>query len=194
MAAVGTVVADNEEARYDVVERDGDFEIRAYAPQVVAEVMIDDFADGGSDGFGRLFRYISGRNRARAEIAMTAPVGQEQRTEKIPMTAPVGQQKSGGKWAFSFMMPASYTLETAPQPEDPSITLREVPARRMAAIRYSGRWTEKKYLARKKALEAWMDGRGLAAAGEAIWARYNPPMTPPFLRRNEVLIPIALAP
>ncbi len=86
------------------------------------------------------------------------------------------------------MMPASYTLETLPAPEDPKVTLRQVPARRMAAVRYSGFWSEKNYLQYKLALESWIHEKGFTIAGDPIWARYNPPFTPWFLRRNEVLM------
>jgi effector-binding domain-containing protein len=88
------------------------------------------------------------------------------------------------------MMPASYTLETLPQPDDPNIALRLVAARRMAAVRYSGFWSEKKYLQHKKKLGTWIDEEGLTVVGEPVWARYNPPFTPWFMRRNEILIPV----
>src|SRR5512138_1465323 len=117
-----------EEAGYRVVKSDGIFELRDYAPHILAETVVDGtLEDAGNLAFRRLFRYISGENRSRGKIAMTAPVSQEAAGEKIPMTAPVGQQASGGKWAVSFMMPP---LTTLPVPDDPSITLRPVPARR----------------------------------------------------------------
>ena len=88
------------------------------------------------------------------------------------------------------MMPANYTMETLPIPNDPLVKLRQVPARRMAAVRYSGFWSEKKYRKYKMELESWMRDNGLTAAGDPVWARYNPPFTPWFLRRNEILIPV----
>jgi effector-binding domain-containing protein len=106
------------------------------------------------------------------------------------MTAPVGIQPAQTRWAVSFMMPASYTLETLPEPEDPEIIIRQVPPRKIAAVRYSGFWSESKYLQYKKKLEDWIHKEGLTIAGDSIWARYNPPFTPWFLRRNEILIPI----
>jgi len=95
-----------------------------------------------------------------------------------------------GKWAVSFMMPAAYTMETLPEPEDPEVTLRQVPARRMAVVRYSGFWSEKGYLQNKSKLESWISAKGLTIIGDPIWARYNPPFTLWFLRRNEILFPI----
>jgi len=180
-----------EEAAYKVLTTSGKFEIREYAPQILAEMLVEsDLEEAGNKAFRTLFRYISGANRTRSKVSMTAPVSQEQAGEKITMTAPVGQQRARDKWAVSFTMPASYTLETLPVPDDPQITLRQVPARRMAAVRYSGFWSEKNYLQNMSDPEAWMRERGLAAAGDPVWARYNPPFTPWFLRRNEILIPL----
>ena len=106
------------------------------------------------------------------------------------MTAPVGQQHVDENRAVSFMMPSAYTLVTLPEPDDPKVTLRQVPARRMAAARYSGFWSEKHYRRYKAELESWIDSMGLTIVGDALWARYNAPFTPWFLRRNEVLIPV----
>jgi effector-binding domain-containing protein len=180
-----------EEAAYKVLKKDTNFEIRDYAPHILAETVVEgDLEEAGNKAFNRLFRYISGGNRSREKVAMTAPVSQEAMGEKITMTAPVGQQRVQENWAVSFMMPASYTLETLPEPEDPKVTLRQVPARRMAAVRYSGFWSEKNYLRYKLELESWIHERGLTIVGDPIWARYNPPFTPWFLRRNEILIPV----
>ena len=180
-----------EEAKYNVLKKDDRFQIRDYAPQVLAEIIVEgNIEQAGNKAFSRLFRYISGENRSRDKIEMTAPVSQEPRGEKIKMTAPVSLQPAEGRWAVSFMMPASYTLETLPVPDDPGIILREVPARRMAVVRYSGFWSEKKYLRYKKMLESWIDKEGLTIAGDPIWARYNSPFTLWFLRRNEILIPV----
>lgn len=180
-----------EEAPYNVVTRDDKFEIRDYAPHILAETIVEgDLEQAGSKAFSRLFGYISGENRSRDKLAMTAPVSQESMGEEIKMTAPVGQQRFQGRWVVSFMMPASYTLETLPVPEDPNVTLRQVPARRMAAVRYSGLWSEKNYLRYKMELESWIHKRGLTIVGDPVWARYNSPFTPWFLRRNEILIPV----
>ncbi len=180
-----------EEAKYKVVKKGNEFEIRDYAPHVLAETVVEgDLEEAGNKAFNRLFRYISGDNRSRDKVKMTGPVSQEPIGEKINMTAPVGQQRFQEKWAVSFTMPASYTLETLPKPEDPKVTLRQVPARRIAAVRYSGFWSEKGYLRYKLELESWIRESGLTIMGDPIWARYNPPFTPWFLRRNEILIPV----
>lgn len=180
-----------EEALYKVVKKENHFEIRDYAPHILAETVVEgDLEEAGDKAFSRLFRYISGDNRSRDKVAMTAPVSQEPTGQKIQMTAPVGQQRVQESWAVSFMMPASYTLESLPEPVDPTVTLRPVPARRMAAVRYSGFWSEKNYLRYKRELESWIKEKGLRMAGDPVWARYNPPFTPWFMRRNEILIPV----
>lgn len=180
-----------EEATYKVLKTSGKFEIREYAPQILAEIVVEgDLEEAGNKAFRPLFTYISGANRSRSKVAMTAPVSQEQASEKISMTAPVNQQPARDKWAVSFTMPVSYTLETLPVPDDPQIALRQVPARRMAAVRYSGFWSEKNYLQNRSELESWIREQGLTATGDPVWARYNPPFTPWFLRRNEILIPV----
>ena len=186
-----TTAMATEEAPYTVIKTDDIFELREYAPQLLAEIIVDgDLEDAGNKAFRPLFRYISGDNKSRDKIAMTAPVSQEQKGEKISMTAPVSQQSVQGKWAVSFMMPASYTMKTLPTPDDSNIKLRQIPARRMAAVRYSGFWSEEKYLLNKEKLEKWIKDNSFTVTGEPVWARYNPPFTLWFLRRNEILIPV----
>ena len=180
-----------EEAKYDLVSEHGDIEVRLYSPHIVAETVVyEDIEEAGNAAFQRLFGYITGSNTSQADIAMTAPVSQQPSNEEIAMTAPVGQQQSGDGWAISFMMPDSYTIETLPVPEDDRVVLRQVPSRTIAAIRYSGFWSKSNYLEHKAELENWIEQSGYKINGEAIWARYNAPFTPWFLRRNEVLIPI----
>ena len=180
-----------EEAPYEVVKVEGSFEVRDYAPHILAETFVNgDFDKAGSNAFRRLFRYISGDNQSQTKISMTAPVSQ-QPGEKIDMTAPVAQQKSGDQWVVSFMMPASYDMGTLPAPDDPLVTLRQVPARRVATIRYSGFWSEKNYQKNKIKLESWIQKEDLSVNGEPIWARYNAPFVPWFMRRNEILVPVS---
>jgi hypothetical protein len=188
--AAGEVMA-IEEAPYKVVETNGQFELRDYAPHILAEILVEgSMEEAASHAFNVLFQYISGENSTRGKVAMTAPVSQQSVGEKIKMTAPVGQVKDGEKWAVSFMMPTNYTLETLPVPNNTKILLREVPARQMAAVRYSGNWSEKNYRLHLAELEAWNVTKKLVPTGDPVWARYNPPFTPWFLRRNEILIPV----
>lgn len=191
LMALGVNVMAIEEAAYNVVKEDGDFEVRQYEPQIVAEVVVEaDMADAGNRAFRKLFRYISGDNRAQKEISMTSPVSQAPRSEKIEMTAPVSQQPAGESWAVNFLMPAFYTMETIPEPLDPDVVIREIPARSMAVIRYSGTWSEERYGEHLKKLIQWIQKNEIETIGEPVWARYNPPFMPWFLRRNEILIPI----
>jgi hypothetical protein len=183
-----------EEASYKVIEKDGDFELRQYLPQIVAETVVEgDFDKVGNEGFSRLFGYISGNNTKKQSISMTAPVSQEAGSEKIPMTAPVNQEQVGNKWHISFLMPSNYTLETLPEPADKRIILKQIPSRLVAAITYSGTWSRSRYKEHKAILEKAMSNRKLKPIGEYIFARYNPPFMPWFLRRNEVLVTVELS-
>ena len=121
---------------------------------------------------------------------MTAPVSQEADSVKIPMTASVNQERAGEKWRIAFLMPAQYALETLPEPLDSRVELRKVPERLMAALKYSGTWSKSRYGEKQEQLMGWIARRGLKQVGEPVFARYNPPFTPWFLRRNEVLIPV----
>jgi hypothetical protein len=183
-----------EEPPFKVLEQDGAFELREYAPYLVAETRVEaDFERAGNVAFQRLFRYISGDNTAQQKIAMTAPVTQSRsdgKGEKIAMTAPVAQQADGNGYRVAFIVPAKYTLDTVPQPSDPTVQIRAVPAQLTAVWRYSGRWTTANYEQHEAELRRAIDARGLKVTGEPILARYNPPFMPSFLRRNEVLIPV----
>jgi effector-binding domain-containing protein len=180
-----------EEAPFTVEKTDGNFEIRRYAPQVVAETWVEgSLEEAGNLAFRRLFNYISGANRTQGKIAMTAPVSQQAPGEKIPMTAPVGQFSVSNQWAVTFMMPTNITLATAPEPTDPNVHLRAIPAQRMAVVRYSGTWSRKRYEANLERLRTWMTANQLQPVGEPVWARYNPPFTLWFLRRNEILLKV----
>jgi effector-binding domain-containing protein len=106
------------------------------------------------------------------------------------MTAPVSQEKAGGQWRITFLMPASSTMETLPEPLDPKVRLIEIPRRFMAAITYSGTWSQTRYEEHRDRLVAWMTTQGFKPVGDPVWARYNPPFTPWFLRKNKVLIPV----
>jgi len=180
-----------EEAAYNVIRKDGAIEIRAYEPQLLAEVLVEGaLEDASSQAFRTLFRYIDGNNTSQQKVAMTAPVSQEKASEKIAMTAPVSQEKAGEKWRVGFMMPAGLTMKTVPKPNNPAITIREKPAHRMATIRYSGRWSKERYLKHRQKLETWLNEQEMPAIGEPVWARYNAPFVPWFMRRNEILIPV----
>jgi len=179
-----------EQPSYEVLESDGQLELRRYEPYIVAETLVDaDFERAGNEGFRRLADYIFGNNRSQQKLAMTAPVSQTT-SERIAMTAPVSLHRQGELYRITFMMPSKYTLETLPEPVDTEVHLREMPGGLVAAIRYSGTWSQQRYEAHRTELESWIDAHGWTVSGEPIFARYDPPFKPWFLRRNEILIPL----
>jgi hypothetical protein len=180
-----------EKAKYTVLEKEDGFELRQYESQIVAETYVEgNLEEVGNAGFRRLYAYISGENKKKESISMTAPVGQEAGSEKIAMTAPVSQEKKDSQWRITFLMPAEYTLEMLPDPKDTRVMLAQEPGRLMAAVKYSGTWSEEGYEENKALLEEYIQKRGLTKAGAPVWARYDPPFMPWFMRRNEVLIPV----
>lgn len=192
----GSVLA-IEQPKFDLVKKYEGFELRRYAPYIVAETVIPgDFDKVGDEAFQILFGYISGKNRKETKISMTAPVSQSKAMEsgeKISMTAPVVQTPEGqkkGTYAISFIMPSKYTLDTLPRPEDSRIRLRQVKSRLVAARTYSGTWSEKRYRKNEAALLRDAEAAGLTVIGEPVFARYNSPFTLWFMRRNEVLVEV----
>lgn len=184
LAAVGAVAAitharQTEQPDYRVLRSDTDFELRDYPPLVVAEVRNSGSRERASGAsFRRLAAYIFAQDR---------PDG----GEKIAMTAPVLQDETQpGEWRMRFVMPSQYTLATLPTPPA-DIALAETPARRMAAVRFSGNGSARDLALMEARLRDWMMGAGLMPAGEPEFAFYNAPMVPGPLRRNEVLIPVA---
>lgn len=190
-----------EEPKFDVISKDGDFELRQYAPFVIAETVVSGNQDeASSKGFRAIAGYIFGDNKrtgaatgAGAEkIAMTAPVTIENTdaSQKIAMTAPVTVINESGQWRVHFVMPSQYKMADLPTPNNAAVTLREVPAKKIAVLRFSGFSGEEKVALKSAELSAWISARGLTAAASPQLARYNPPITPPFWRRNEILIEV----
>jgi SOUL heme-binding protein len=190
-----------EEPRYEVIEKSGDIELRAYAPMIIAEAVVDGTLDQASNqGFRLIADYIFGGNIAKSgaageKIAMTAPVTIESKSEpqsqKIEMTAPVTVEPKEGadnKWRIHFVMPSKYTLATLPTPKNSRVTLREMPAQKSAVMVYSGFNGEEKLKQKTAALQSWMSERKLVATSAPQLARYDPPWTLPFMRRNELMI------
>jgi hypothetical protein len=182
-----------EEPRYAVVREYDGFEIREYAPYLVAEVLVPGPAeDAGNQGFRILAAYIFGKNQGERKIAMTAPVTQAPAPAPAPaparieMTAPVTQAATDGGYVVQFAMPAGYTLETLPLPLDPRVELKQVPGGRYAVIRYSGTWSERNYREHLEKLERSVQAAGLRTTGSPIYSRYDAPFVPWFLRRNEI--------
>ena len=177
-----------EEPDYQVIRQlDHNVELRQYAPYVVAEVDLKATAeDAGNQAFPILAGYIFGKNKGERKFAMTAPVTQTAAPVKMGMTAPVTQAAVAGGMRVQFVLPKGVTLESAPEPLDPRVQLRLVPATSWAAIRYSGMWTQSNYKEHLALLKTTLDKAGVATQGEPVLARYNAPFTPWFLRRNEI--------
>ncbi len=183
-----------EEPRYAVVGHVGTVEIRRYGPRVAAETTVTGPERAAlSAGFRRIAGYIFGANHGARRIAMTAPVAQSE-ARTIAMTAPVAQSPApGGGWTVRFFMPAAETLESLPEPNDPAVRLVAVPARSYAVLRFSGRPTLESVDAERRRLLAALSGGAWQAAGAPRAWYYDPPWTIPFLRRNEVAVPVVPA-
>ena len=168
-----------QQVPYEVLKKIEDIEIRQY-PEVIFAVVED---NSGDSGFGLLFQYISGENKTRRKIAMTAPVIT---SEKIPMTAPV----ITGKNYMAFALPSSYTKEIAPIPTNPMVKIQIHPEKTMAILRFSGRSMEIRVQKNIQKLMTTLKNHMIEMKGEPVLMRYNSPFTPGFLRRNEVAIEI----
>lgn len=182
-----------EEPKYDVLEKSDMFELRAYKPLIVAEVLVDGDMDAPSNkGFRLIADYIFGNNKsangASEKISTTVPVAMEPKSEKISMTSPVSMQEASGKWRVHFVMPSKYTLETLPAPNNAEVKLREVPAKKFAVVRFSGLAGEQKVAKKTEELLAWLQAKQIKPTGVPELARYNAPWTLPFMRRNEVMV------
>jgi len=162
-----------EQAKYEVLKKIGKIEIRRYPRLVIARV--DGYGDGG---FNLLFSFITGNNRQKSDIAMTAPVV----SEEIAMTAPVLSEKG----SIAFIMPEGYTIEKTPEPLDDRVKIVEVPERVIATLRFSGRWSNSIFKKKTEELLVEIENAGLKVAGQVFSMRYNGPFTPWFMRRNEV--------
>lgn len=182
-----------EEPGYTVVERYQEFELRQYDTYLVAETSVSgDFDDVGGEAFRRLFDYISEDDRPQGKIAMTTPVIQQPLPTVTEQSA-VDDASPGAnnRYRFAFVMPAGYSLEDLPRPENPKVLIKSVPARLMAARRYTGTWSEERYRSNEQQLLAAVQAAGLKTLGPPIFARYNAPFSLWFLRRNEVLVEVA---
>jgi hypothetical protein len=147
-------------------------EIRAYAPRVMAVTGMDEDSDGG---FRVLAGYIFGGNAEEQKIAMTAPV----------------QQSMAGEKEMAFMIPAEYALEDLPEPEDERVSFREAPAYTAAVIQFSGWASVDKADENWQQLRRFLIAEGIEITGQPTLNQYNPPWTLPFMRRNEIIVPVA---
>ena len=169
-----------EEVPYEGVKKIGDIEIRRY-PEVILAV-VEGFID--DSGFSLLFQYISGENKTRRRIAMTAPVIT---SEKIRMTTPVITKNE----YMAFALPSTYAKETVPAPTTPAVKIEIQPEKEMAVLRFSGRTSDVRVEKYVQKLKTSLLVQGIQSRGEPVLMRYNSPFTPSFLRRNEIGIEIS---
>ncbi len=181
-----------EEPAYEVLLETKHYEVRRYQPYIVAEVDVDaDFKRAGNSAFQILAGYIFGDNEPQQKMQMTAPVESSEGV-RMNMTAPVTSQMTdtAASFTYAFVMESKYTMETLPKPKDPDIRLVQRPERIMAVHRYSGGWSEERYDAHEKILLDSLATDRVETVGVPVFARYDAPFTPWFLRRNEVMIEV----
>lgn len=196
-----------EEPNYTILVKTEDFELRRYDTQIVAQTWVTGDQDVASrQGFKTLADYIFGNNVSHSgaasgnssKISMTAPVMMQPQaadanikkdeSSKIAMTAPVMMKQDNNKWRMQFIMPSHYTMQTLPKPNNPDITIVELPVKTYAVIKFSGLAGTQKVAAKTKELRSWMQSQQLVGTAAPELARYNPPWTLPFMRRNEIMI------
>lgn len=189
--AAGPVMSRVEQPRYDVVRREGPFELRSYAAMIAAEVEVQgDREPAIQEGFRLIAAYIFGANEPNTKISMTAPV-QQQASLNIAMTAPVTQQASGVKaWLVRFIMPSKWSMASLPRPHDHRVRLTPVLPRRMLVVRFSGLATAGAIERRTSDLRIYATDRAVEVRGAPVLAFYNPPWTLPFFRRNEIMFEV----
>ena len=173
LASCQAVRAGHETAPYTVVRADGKFEVRDYPALTVVETPMVQRGNGDDGSFMRLFRFISGNNAAK---------------EKISMTTPVLMSASGSNTTMAFVLPARLATGDVPQPTDAAVRLQKIEAGRFAVYRFSGGRHAKNEALALERLQGWMKTNGLAASSPPVYGYFDPPWTPTFLRRNEVML------
>lgn len=184
-----------ENPNFTLIEKEQAYELRAYQPKIIAEVFVKgDMRDASSRGFRLIADFIFGNNTAQSgqgkKISMTAPVSIEARSEKVSMTAPVGAQQITDGWRVYFVMPKEYTLASLPRPNNPLVMIKQLPEQKFAVVRFSGLVNEEKMSKKVVELKRWVESKKLKTIANPELARYNPPWTLPFLRRNEVMVEV----
>lgn len=194
-----------EEPKYEVLLSDGPYEIRQYAPTLIAETTVDgDMDEASNKGFRLIADFIFGNNQAASstvseKIAMTAPVTVEPQSAKISMTAPVtvepqsegSDMQSAKQWRVNFVMPSRYTLSTIPKPKNSAVTLKEIPSKHVVVLTYSGFNTVSRVQAKVEETLDWARKRNLKIMGTPQLSRYDPPWTLPMFKRNEIMLEIS---
>lgn len=183
-----------EEPDFKVISEEGEFQIREYDQKIIAQVEVEgDFDEASSMGFKLLADYIFGNNLLDGEskkISMTAPVEMSPLAENLLMTSSIMDDQINNKWSINFVMPQEYSLDTLPKPNNPQVNIIEVPSEKYAVIVFSGLVRESIYAEKIELLSNYLKENGFKQQGAIKIARYNPPWTLPFFRRNELMIRI----
>ncbi len=190
---IGYFTSNAEQAKYSVLKKADGYEIRNYPAHIVAQTIVEGTSVNGeafNKGFKIIAGYIFGGNIKKESIAMTAPVVAQGSSEKIAMTVPVTASADGNSQVVSFVMPSAYTLATLPTPNDSRIKLIEVPEQKIAAFRFSWYRTDSRFEKMQKQLFADLARDNVEIIGTPIFAGYNPPWTPPWMNRNEIMVQI----
>jgi effector-binding domain-containing protein len=186
----GPIMSDVEKPDYKVLQSEHNIEIRLYEPMIIAEVDVEGKReDAVRDGFRLIADYIFGNNTVQRDIAMTAPVKQQE-SQKIAMTAPVQQQSTGRSWQISFVMPSKYSMESLPEPNNDRVRLKKILSKKFIVIKFSGTNSNNNLAEYEKQLMSYIEDKQFKIIGLPKYAFYSPPWTLPFMRHNEVLLEI----
>ena len=173
-----------EETSYRIVAANQNYEIREYNDRLAVQTSQE---NGQNKAFRELFKYISGSNTSSTKIEMTIPVTQ---SIKIDMTTPVTQKFQDGKIIMRFFLPRKFQPETAPQPLNGDLSIVVVKGGKYAVMKYSGRSTVKNFEKHSNLLLEALSINKITTLDDPIKATFNGPLTPFFVRRNEVMIRI----
>ncbi len=166
---------------FKLIEKHDGFEVREYLPCVLAEVKVSaEYSSATSSAFGRLFKYISQGNKNSEKIAMTAPVIAAQKNEK----------SDKNEWFVSFVMPSGSTYGKMPDPNDPQVVLREIPAQSCVALPFRGKAGQELSDKKIKELRALAAQADISLSEETRICRFDPPFKPGFMQYNEIVIPL----
>jgi len=183
-----------EEPEFKLISEEGEFQIREYDPKIIAQVEVEgDFDEASSRGFKLLADYIFGNNLldgASKKISMTTPVEMSPLAENLLMTSSVMDEQVNNKWSINFVMPQEFSLDTLPKPNNSQVNIIEVPKEKYAVIVFSGLVRDTSYAEKAELLSNYLEENSFKQQGAIKIARYNPPWTLPFFRRNELMVRI----
>lgn len=188
--AMGSSLEKYESPKYQVLEKSGNLEIRRYKSYLVARTSYDESkGETSSTAFRRLFKYISGNNRAQEKIPMTVPVAMSpEKSASIEMTVPVTQQGKGAVKSMSFVVPARFAEGSVPQPLDTKVSIESVPAETRGVIRFSWLAGDAKKKRKSEELRQWMEQLGrYQIVSEPIYAAYDSPFVLPPFKTHEMM-------